>query len=152
VYRNIIVTLLIFVSLASYSQIGDIKLGIILGNPTGITAQYRTGSRTAVNASLGRQIAASNYLLLSADFLVHLWSFDSEGDQIRVYAGGGMSMGFLSDLSISFRIPVGAGYYFSTLPLEMFAEIVPTLQVFGEGNFRFWPGGYLGVRWIFPKK
>jgi len=34
----------------------------------------------------------------------------------------------------------------------MFAEIVPTLQLFGEGGVRFWPGGYLGVRWIFPKK
>jgi len=87
--RVIILVLLCFSTLAMYPQKGDIAPGIVLGNPIGITAQYRTGSETAVTASLGRQIASINHILLNADFLVYPWSFDSEGEQIRIYTGAG---------------------------------------------------------------
>jgi len=131
------------------SQNGQIGLGITLGNPTGITAQYRTGENTAVSAVFGRQISGINHLLLAADFLYHPWTFDSENDVIRLYAGPGIGLGFVSDLNISLRAPLGGAYFFHSLPLQMFAEFVPALILKGEEGIRFRPGGYLGLRWFF---
>lgn len=134
---------------ALYPQKGMIGLGITLGNPTGITAQYWTGGNTAVSAVFGRQIAGINHLYLSADFLLHPWRFRSEEDEIRLYTGPGLGLGFISDLGVALRVPLGGAYFFHGLPLVLFAEMVPSLQLTGDEGILFRPGGYLGLRWFF---
>ena len=52
-------------------------------------------------------------------------------------------------LSFSVRAPVGAGLYLHDLPLELFAELVPVLQIIGPGDTRFMMDGYIGARWYF---
>jgi len=143
------IVLLFLWTLQAFSQKGSIGLGITLGNPTGITAQYWTGEITAVKVNFGRQISGINHLLLAADFLVHPWSFDSEGDLIRLYLGAGAGLGFISDLSLSLRTTQGAAYFFEGLPLEVHADLNPSLQLVGPGDVKVFLGGFLGLRWYF---
>ena len=124
-------------------------MGIILGNPTSASVKYWTGNVTAIDASLGYRYGSANHLYLNTDFLFHLWEFEKEEGTIKVYFGAGAGLGFISDLSFSIRVPVGAALFLDNIPLELFAELVPTVQVFGEGDIRFRMEGYLGARWYF---
>mgnify|MGYP001826559058 CR=1 FL=1 len=143
-----IIILMAWVSSAS-GQIGTVGLGVVLGNPTGISAVYWTGDHSAIQLNMGYLMAREEHLLLSADFLVHPWIFYEEDDLIRPYVGLGGGLGFISDISISLRLPLGTSYFFSAFPIEAFAELVPSLQLMGPGDIRFYLGGYLGARWYF---
>lgn len=124
-------------------------MGLVLGNPTSVSVKLWTGEVTAIDASLGYRYGRSNHLYLNTDFLFHLWSFEKDEGIIKIYFGGGAGMGFISDLSIGVRAPGGAALFLDKLPIEIFAEIVPTLQLFGEGDIRFMMEGYIGGRWYF---
>ena len=139
----------VFLSINAFAQKGDFGMGIILGNPTSASVKLWTGKVTAIDASLGYRYGSSNHLYLNTDFLFHLWAIEKEEGTIKVYFGAGAGLGFVSDLSFSIRAPVGAALFLDNIPLELFAELVPTSQVFGEGNIRFRMEGYLGARWYF---
>ena len=147
--RVILILCVVFLSINAFTQKGDFGMGIILGNPTSLSVKYWTGKVTAIDASLGYRYGSANHLYLNTDFLFHLWAVEKEEGAIKVYLGAGAGLGFVSDLSFSIRAPVGASMFLDNIPLELFAELVPTLQVFGEGDIRFRMEGYLGARWYF---
>lgn len=132
-----------------FSQKGDFGLGITLGNPTSLSVKLWTGDVTAIDASLGYRYGSANHLYLNTDFLFHLWTFQKDEGIIRIYFGAGAGLGFISDLSFSIRAPVGAALFLNEIPLELFAELVPSTQLFGEGDIRFRMEGYIGARWYF---
>ncbi len=113
--RIILVLLTIYLALEAFPQSSAFGLGVILGNPTGFSGKLWTGEKSAIDASIGYHIGRINGLRLTADYLVHHWSFESEKDLIKVFFGAGAGLGFISDISLSLRAPAGAGYYF-TLP------------------------------------
>ena len=124
-------------------------MGVILGNPTSLSVKYWTANVTAIDASIGYRYGSTNDLYLNTDFLFHLWAIQKDEGLIRFYFGAGAGLGFISDLSFSVRIPAGAALFLSKIPLELFAEIVPTLQIIGVGNTRFRMEGDIGARWDF---
>lgn len=147
--RVILILCAAFLSTNASAQKGDFGMGIILGNPTSVSVKYWTGKVTAIDASLGYRYGSANHLYLNTDFLFHLWAVEKEEGTIKMYLGTGAGLGFVSDLSFSIRAPVGAAMFLDNIPIELFAELVPTLQVFGEGDIRFRFEGYLGARWYF---
>ena len=147
--RVILILCAVFLSINAFTQKGDFGMGIILGNPTSVSVKLWTGKVTAIDASLGYRYGSANHLYLNTDFLFHLWAIEKEEGTIKVYLGAGAGLGFVSDLSFSIRAPGGAALFLDNIPLELFAELVPTLQVFGEGNIRLRMEGYLGARWYF---
>ena len=124
-------------------------MGVILGNPTSFSIKYWTGELTAIDASIGYRYGSSNDLYLNTDFLFHLWSVQKDEGLIKFYFGTGAGLGFISDLSLSIRAPFGAALFLDKHPVELFAEIVPTLQIIGVGNTRFRMEAYIGARWYF---
>lgn len=146
-----VILILVALCLASnaFPQKGDFGMGLILGNPTAFSIKWWTSDRSAIDASLGYHYGNMNHLHLNTDLLLHLWTFEKEQDLIKIYFGPGAGLGFISDLSITVRAPVGAGLYLHNLPLELFAELVPLLQIIGPGENRFLMDGYIGARWYF---
>lgn len=124
-------------------------MGVILGNPTSLSVKLWTGNVTAIDASIGYRYGIANHLYLNTDFLFHLWAFQKDEGIIKIYFGAGAGMGFISDLSFGLRAPGGATLFLDKIPMEIFAEFVPTLQLFGEGDIRFMLEGYIGARWYF---
>ena len=147
--RCILILGLVLLSLEVFSQKGEFGMGIILGNPSSLSVKLWTGKVTAIDASIGYRYGSANHLYLNTDFLFHLWDFQKEEGMIKVYFGAGAGLGFISDLSIGVRLPGGAALYLDNIPIELFAELVPTFQLFGEGDFRFMMEGYIGARWYF---
>lgn len=147
--RNILILFVLCLASNAFPQKGDFGIGLILGNPTAFSIKWWTGNKSAIDASLGYHYGDMNHLHLNSDLLLHLWTFEKEQDLIRIYFGPGAGLGFISDLSITVRAPVGAGLYLHNLPLELFAELVPLLQIIGPGDSRFLMDGYIGARWYF---
>ena len=145
--KRFLIPVILVMSLNAFAQDSKIGIGVILGYPTGFTAKLWTGEKTAIDATLGYHFGNISSLYLSADFLIHQWAFDVDQGIIKIFFGPGAGLGFSSDLSISARAPGGVSYCFDTIPLEAFADIIPTLQVIGPGGVRFWVGGYIGARW-----
>jgi hypothetical protein len=59
-------------SITSFSQSRGFGLGIILGEPTGISAKYWTGSTTALDFGLGYSFEKNSRMHLHADYLFHV--------------------------------------------------------------------------------
>ncbi|MEN8156059.1 MAG: hypothetical protein ABFS10_03855 [Bacteroidota bacterium] len=147
--RSILALCTLLLSVNAFSQKSNFGLGVMLGNPTGVSAKLWTGEKIAVDAAFGYRIGVEDHLRFNADYLFHPWSFNVEQDILKPYFGAGFGLGFISDFSVSVRVPVGAAYFFQPVPLEVFAEIAPGFQIIGPGDTRFCFEGYLGVRWYF---
>ncbi len=143
--------LLAFVALFSVgvmAQNSGLGLGVIFGEPTGLSAKIWTSERTALDAAVAWSFVDTGWLHIHSDFLIH--NFDlisvSEGS-LPVYFGVGAYLGLASDLGLGARIPVGIAYHFEGAPVEIFAELVPGLALLPE--IRFYMGGGIGVRYYF---
>ena len=147
------ITLALFLSLSVFSQTSGVGIGVSLGSSADFTAKFWTGEKTAFAVAAGIDYAYYGGVHFSGDFLIHNWSFDIAEDMMKVYFGPGVGVGihpsYYNNISVSIRAPAGVGWYFHNIPLECFAEVVPTFYVAGPFGFDFSPGGYIGARWYF---
>jgi hypothetical protein len=143
--------LIAFVSLFAtgvFAQNSGLGLGVVFGEPTGLSAKMWTSQRTAVDAAVAWSFVGTGWLHIHTDFLIH--NFDlinvSEGS-LPVYFGVGAYLGLSSDLAFGARIPFGIAYHFEGAPVEIFAELVPGLGLLPE--IQFYVGGGIGIRYYF---
>lgn len=125
-------------------------VGIILGEPTGITIKYMLDDKTAIDAGVGWETSGNNEFHIHGDYLYHM------NDLIKVpqgklplYFGGGLR--FIDrekkDDKFGIRIPVGLEYLFGNVPLGAFFELVPILNLTPDTEFDFEAG--IGIRFFF---
>jgi len=131
-----------------FAQDSGLGLGVVFGEPTGLSAKMWTSQRTAIDAAVAWSFVGTGWLHIHTDFLIH--NFDlinvSEGS-LPVYFGVGAYLGLSSDLSFGARIPFGIAYHFEGAPVEIFAELVPGLGLLPE--IQFYVGGGIGIRYYF---
>jgi hypothetical protein len=148
-----------------HAQSSGFGLGIMLGNPTGISMKGWTGPKTAIDGALAWNFWNSSYLHLHADYLFHnmelihvakgkLPLYYGPGLRIESWNGDGRwhHRGHWHDLEASrmdlaFRFPVGLDYLPEATPLDVFLEIVPTLELVPASWLEF--DGGIGVRYWF---
>ena len=123
-------------------------LGIILGQPTGLSAKLWTGKNTAIDAALAWSFTGNGALYVHADYLLH--NFDLirvEKGQLPVYFGIGARVMLASNAGVGVRIPIGLNYLFAGAPLDIFLEVVPVLDLVPSTAFTV--NGGIGVRYFF---
>ena len=141
-----LVTLLPAVVLATGGPFG---LGIIVGEPTGVSIKYQMNEKNAIDGAVAWSLSGDNDLHLHGDYLMHWYDIItvSKG-QLPLYAGLGARVLFREnrDNHIGLRIPVGLAYLFAGSPFDAFVEIVPVLDFAPDTDFdlegaiggRFW--------------
>lgn len=143
-----LIALLSLFATGVFAQNSGLGLGVVFGEPTGLSAKMWTSQRTAVDAAVAWSFVGTGWLHIHTDFLIH--NFDlinvSEGS-LPVYFGVGAYMGLSSDLAFGARIPFGIAYHFEGAPVEIFAELVPGLALLPE--IEFYVGGGIGIRYYF---
>ena len=80
---------------SSYSQTERLGLGIVLGEPVGISAKLKTGFHNAYDFAFASSARENRTMLLQADYLWH--NFDPtnlESGSIPVYYGLGLRFNF----------------------------------------------------------
>lgn len=125
---------------------GDIGAGVILGNPTGVTAKFWVNGDRALDVGVGFNSDVSLY----GDYLWHSWTVfhqPSEG-KLPGYLGLGAQIRTTSPSEFGLRAVAGIAYWLPRDPLEIFLELVPVLNLSPHGNGVDLNAG-LGLRYYF---
>lgn len=142
---------------------GAFGLGLVLGEPTGVTGLYKLGGNTAIDGAIGLDDFGFDGVYLHADFLFVLPDLlSSQTAGLRPYLGPG-AFAIIGDdgdnsgkgnggdsgggFGLGARVPFGLSLEFRRVPLQLFLEVAPQLQFVPE--FDFGLGGALGFRYFF---
>jgi hypothetical protein len=150
--RKIAILLFFFVtiySIPSFSQSKGFGLGVIVGEPTGVSAKYWTTSSTALDFGLGYSFEKNSRLHLHADYLFHVNNLFETTENLALYYGPGARLRIVAngDSRLGFRFDVGLVWIPKNAPIDVFIEIAPLLDIIPETDFSF--NGGLGVRFFF---
>jgi hypothetical protein len=142
-----IIAIVALLSHPIYTQTKDFGLGIILGEPTGLSAKLWTGGNNAFDFAAAWSFKGDGSMLLQADYVWHNILTRASSGQLAVYYGIGGRVIFSDDPNAGARIPIGLDYQFTSAPIDIFVELAPILDVIPETDFDL--GGDLGVRFWF---
>lgn len=147
--RSIIIGLLgVMILAGSAAAQGNFGLGIILGEPTGVSAKLWLTDRTAIDAAAAWSFSNDAAFHLHADYLFHNFDLISvEKGKLPVYFGIGGRVKFEDDSKVGVRIPVGLAYIFDGAPMDIFFEVVPILDLAPDTDFT--ANGAIGIRYFF---
>ena len=135
-------------------------MGIILGEPTGLSAKAWTSTDNAFDFAIAWSF--NNYhhdnnnndfdndgdVLLQADYVWHFFKAISvSSGKLPIYVGIGARVVLADNPSFGIRIPVGLDYLFADAPIDIFLEIVPIMDLSPETDFGV--GGGIGIRYWF---
>jgi hypothetical protein len=122
-------------------------LGLVVGEPTGLTLALRPGVNDAVQAHASWSILDDRFRV-SADYLRSLAVVRAEGWEVPFYLGLGAVTAFSEDtVALGGRIPLGFAVHPGDLPIEPFLEVAPGLYVFPETEPLI--EGAIGIRYYF---
>ena len=126
----------------------ELGVGIILGEPTGLSAKKWLSSEHAVDAGLAWSFSHDTSIQVHGDYLYHrVRAFATEDIRGRIpfYFGIGGRAILGEDSVVGVRFPVGVGRTLSSAPVELFLEIVPVLDLAPDTDFDL--NGALGFRY-----
>ena len=136
-------------------------MGIILGEPTGLSAKYWTSNKNAFDFGLGLAVGGDrisnhdNYYYGSdrvhfhVDYLWHSFNAISSTERFPLYYGIGarFNSGDGYDGSFGIRGVFGIAWFPHSTPIDVFVELVPVFQLTPSAGLGFDAG--LGIRYFF---
>jgi hypothetical protein len=117
---------------------GPFGLGIILGEPTGISGKFNISKRNAIDGAVAWSLKDDNDLHLHGDYLYHNYSWIiPDTGELPVYfgIGGRIKIRDKHDDEIGIRFPIGMDYIFEEAPFDIFLEVVPIMNLAPETEF-----------------
>ena len=151
---------LIALSHLGKAQSSGFGLGIMLGEPTGLSGKLWLSGDKALGMGLawGGVGVPGGYLHLHGDYLFHKMDLISVSKgKLPLYFGPGVRMRIWDDnndrendndgLDLGIRFPVGLAYLFDGAPIDVFLEVAPTLDLIPSSSLDV--DGGIGVRYWF---
>jgi hypothetical protein len=141
---------------AAQAANGPFGLGVIIGEPTGLSANYYLDKerKYSVDAAVAWTLSGDNEFNVSSDYLYHYYGMLEKplhitSGKLPLYFGVGARLKLMENADDKFgmRIPVGVAYQFAEAPLEAFAEVVPIVDLAPDTKLA-WNGG-VGIRFHF---
>ena len=129
---------------------GSTGLGVILGEPTGLSFKQWVGTRHAFDIAAAWSFADNGAFHIHADYLWHF--FDRidrvESGSIPLYVGVGGRIKFNdNDDDVGVRVPLGIDFILADAPIDFFLEVVPILDLVPDTDFEI--NAALGARFWF---
>jgi len=152
----VLAVLLIFFSFTTFGQSKQFGIGFYLGQPTGLSMKYFFTSKSASALDFGIAMGYNDgfgqfdSLYFHFDYLYHFFKlFRISGGQLAPYMGIGLAIntGISADyaeVGIHGRFPIGLTFLFSRAPIDLFVEVVPSLDLIPTTSFSYNFG--LGLR------
>lgn len=123
-------------------------LGVVLGEPTGISAKGWTSQRGAIDAALAWSARGDGYVHAHVDYLWHFQDVVNTNQQILPYLGvGGRIQGNRNTAIAGVRVAGGAAWLPAGAPLDVFLEIAPVVDLAPATELSV--NGGIGVRFFF---
>jgi hypothetical protein len=156
----IILLLFTFAAAPVAAQDRGFGLGLILGEPTGLSAKLWTSQNNAFDFGLGLSVGgdriSKNHVYnnngrihFHMDYLWHAFNAISSTERFPLYYGLGarFNSGGGYDESIGVRGVFGIAWFPHSTPIDVFLELVPVLQLTSSTGFGIDAG--VGVRYFF---
>jgi hypothetical protein len=145
----------LFVAPARADHAGDQGVGVMLGNPTGLSYKIFLDDQIGIDAAFG---VDQGDLDTHVTLLIHDWNLmrrspnfadiTRNGD-LPVYFGIGPRLLFADDdTEVGLRLPLGASYFPHGTPWETFIELAPVIRLAPSTGLDL--DFSLGVRYYFP--
>lgn len=146
------VVLIAVIPVSANAQRHNFGLGVIVGEPTGLSAKGWISSRGAIDAGLAWSFRREGFIHAHIDYL---WHFHDAVDSERLvipyvipYVGvGGRVGGTKGAAVVGIRMPVGISWIPGSGPLDVFLEVVPVVDMTPATEFT--AQGGLGIRFYF---
>lgn len=131
-------------------------LGIMVGEPTGISFKSWQTSSTAIDGGIGWGFGKDGFFNVHADYLIHRsQALNNRTNSLPVYFGIGVKLNYRDDefddydakTILGVRIPLGFAAFVKDTPVDIFAEIVPVMILLPETDFDL--DVSLGIRYYF---
>lgn len=135
-------------------------LGIVLGEPTGLSAKLWTSKINAFDFGLGLGLGGDRIkykgdyneegrVHFHMDYLWHAFNAISSTERFPLYygIGGRYNSGGGYDNSFGIRGVFGIAWFPQNTPIDVFLELVPVFQITPESGFGIDAG--LGIRYFF---
>ena len=132
------------------SNTSDFGLGVMLGEPTGLTAKIWSGPNKAFDFGLAWSTGKNDGMTLQADYVRHRFDLiDVEQGSLPFYYGIGVRFRDRdnADSNVGVRFPLGLDYLFADEPFDIFLEVAPILDLTPDSDIDI--NGTLGVRYYF---
>jgi hypothetical protein len=123
-------------------------LGVILGEPTGLSGKLWVSGSEAIDAGMAWSFRKPGFLHLHADYLWHFPLHVREVERFSLYAGIGGRLGIReSKPLVGIRIAGGFAYWPKGTPLDIFVEFAPVVDLAPATEFG--GNGGIGIRFFF---
>ncbi len=129
---------------------GNFGIGVILGEPTGITPKIWVSGSTSFAAGVAWSFSGNNTMHLHLDYQQHNFNLIRvEKGTMSLYYGIGGRILFREnrDDKVGIRFPLGLNYQFADAPIELFMEVAPVLDLAPSTDFS--ANGGIGFRYFF---
>ena len=128
---------------------GTWELGVILGEPTGLSAKYWMSSVNALDFGAAWAFEEDGNFHLHCDYLVHNYDiFKVDEGSLPLYFGIGGRVRFQDkDSRVGLRIVLGLEYLTAAYPMGVFFEVAPIVDFAPETEASI--NGGLGIRYVF---
>jgi hypothetical protein len=127
----------------------EFGVGIMAGEPTGLSAKLHLSRASAVDAALAWSFEGPDEaVMVHADYVLHNFSLlKVDAGTMALYFGVGGRIRFADDEQLGIRVPVGLDYMFQGAPVNVFGEIVPILDLVDETELNL--NAAVGIRYYF---
>ncbi len=133
---------------------GPFGIGLILGEPSGISGKLFLDKRHALDLALDFSLK-NDAFYVHGDYVLHLPGLLASlpGGIWLAYVGVGGKVKLrerkksADELGLTVRVPLGVAWMPKTVPIDIFLEVVPGVRVLPETDPDF--GAGLGIRWFF---
>lgn len=144
--RPLIAPLLLLTATLARAQGSGFGLGVLIGEPTGISVKAWIGADRAIDGGVAWSFADNGYFHLHGDLLFHKMDLIpvSKG-RLPLYFGPGLRFRSWGNdghwrkgrydedgnghVDLGIRFPVGLAYLFDGAPVDVFLEVAPTLDL-----------------------
>jgi hypothetical protein len=125
-------------------------IGVIVGEPTGLSFKKWTDDTHAFDGALAFSLTNGNNFQVHADYLIHETSSSLNPPELKgsapwYYGIGARIKADNGDTRFGVRVPVGISYMFADAPLDFFAEIAPIVDIAPDVSLRL--NGAIGLRY-----
>ncbi|MGM0569025.1 MAG: hypothetical protein ACQESB_07420, partial [Elusimicrobiota bacterium] len=123
-------------------------LGVIVGDPTGVSAKLWTGQKTAFDAAAEWSADENGISYLHANYLIHSFNLlKVKRGSLPFYYGVGGTVRLVNSEKSGVRIPLGLAYIFEGGGVDFFVELVPLVILSPDNDFSI--NSALGLRYFF---
>ncbi len=145
----VVLAALTVAAVASPSAGARVGVGVVAGEPTGLSFKWWQDGGTAIDMATGWSLS-ENDLYVHADYLWHRLIEDKEiGGSVPLYYGIGARVLLRDDedSKAGVRIPVGLDFTFDDGRFDVFVEIAPIFNLVPDTEFDL--SGGVGARFWF---